>query len=314
MIWFLLACSSPETPVAVQEPEPAAIPIRLALNWFPEAEFGGFYEGVLGGHYADAGFDVEIIPGGPGAPTLQLLETGQVEVAITAADDLLIKRNKRVRAVGVWPAFQLAPNGLMTHAAGATSFEDVRGTVAIEPGSPFETFLSGKYGWDALGVERVPYTGSIGPFLADPAFVQQAYITSEPCVAKQKGVETNFLKASDAGWNPYGTLVAVPSPAPDWTEEFVAATHRAWLAYMAAPERANAKMSELNPDMTPELLACVSERQAEFVWGEDGLGAMTEERWQLMNDQLVELGLVPQDNPWRGAFVAFSAPEATGTP
>ncbi|MCP4807489.1 MAG: ABC transporter substrate-binding protein [Proteobacteria bacterium] len=317
-----LACSTPEpttaiAPAATLEPnrdEPALIPIRLALNWFPEAEFGGFYEGVLGGHYERAGFAVEIIPGGPGAPTLQLIESGQAEVAITAADDLLIKRSKRAKAVGVWPAFQLAPNGLMVHEAGAASFEDISGTVAIEPGSPFEAFLSAQYTWDDRGVTRVPYSGSIGPFLTDPTFVQQAYITSEPCVARSKGAATRFLKASDAGWNPYGTLVAVATPAPDWTEDFVAATQTSWQAYIDAPDRANARMSELNPDMTPELLACVSAAQAEFLTGTDGLGAMTEERWETMNRQLEELGLVPKDNPWRQAFLATDAPVATGTP
>ena len=90
MVWWIVACSGgqPEDVVSPAPANEAALQtVRLALNWYPEPEFGGFYEGVLGGHYAAAGFDVTIIPGGPGAPTLELLAAGQAEAAISAADE-----------------------------------------------------------------------------------------------------------------------------------------------------------------------------------------------------------------------------------
>ena len=117
MLMWLLACTgTPETP-----PEPGLQKVTLALNWVPEPEFGGFYEGVLGGHYAQAGFDVEIMAGGPGAPSLELLQSGKAQAAISAGDDLLLKRAKGIQAIGVWPAFQDAPNGLMVRDPGPTS-------------------------------------------------------------------------------------------------------------------------------------------------------------------------------------------------
>ena len=304
MLWMWLACSGddPETPVeAVQEIGP--IEVRLALNWFPEPEFGGFYEGVLGGHYEEAGFAVEIIPGGPGAPTLEQLSTGKVEAALTAADDLLLKRSRGLNVVGVWPAFQLAPNGLMAHGAGAGSFEEISGgNIAIELGSPLQTFLWSKYGWEGK-VAAIPYSGAIGPFIADKAFIQQAYITSEPCLAEAQGAEVNFLRAADAGWNPYGSLVALSDPPPPWADDFIAATHKAWEVYMDAPERGNAEISTLNDQMKPELMGCITEKQKPFVYGSDGLGTMSKERWDTMNAQLVELGLLPEGSVADGAWV-----------
>ena len=74
LVALLAACSgSPAPSDGPKEPEVQLTKVRLALNWFPEPEFGGFYEGALGGHYKSAGFDVEILPGGPGAPSLELL-------------------------------------------------------------------------------------------------------------------------------------------------------------------------------------------------------------------------------------------------
>lgn len=300
----LVACSDPPAP-ATDAPAgaPALTHVRLALNWLPEPEFGGFYEGVLGGAYKNAGFDVEILPGGPGAPTLELLASGQAEVALTSGDDLLLKRSKGASAVGIWPAFQLSPVGLMVRAdQGVQRFEDIQGgTVALEVGGPFQSLLWSRFGWEGK-VQMVPGTGSVATFLADPKLIQQAYITSEPCAVKAKGVETTFLKAADAGWNPYGTLMAVTDPPPAWAADFVKATKTAWEAYIADPARANAAITAANDQMDPATLGCVTEAQKPFLTGTDGLGAMTEARWNELNASLVQLGLLPAGSTAAGAW------------
>jgi ABC-type nitrate/sulfonate/bicarbonate transport system substrate-binding protein len=48
-------------------------PIRLQLNWVPEPEFGGLYQAQEDGTFAKHGLDVDITPGGAGAPTWQLV-------------------------------------------------------------------------------------------------------------------------------------------------------------------------------------------------------------------------------------------------
>lgn len=282
--------------------------LRLALNWFPEPEFGGFYEGALSGIYKDAGFDVEIVPGGPGAPTLELLSAGQAEVAITSADDLLLKRQRGVVAVAVWTGFQVTPAGLMVHAPGPVSFAEIQsGTAAIEVGSPMWTWIWKKNGWDGK-VQAVPYSGGVGPFLADPNLMQQAYITSEPCLVRAQNVEIEFLRVADAGWNPYGTVVALPEPMPEWAGRFVEATQKAWRSYLEDPTRANAEISRLNDQMRPELMRCITEAQRPFLEGTDGIGAMRAERWDATAGALVELALLPAGSTASGAWRAVSAP------
>ena len=290
MIWILLAAcggGSPDTDDLQT--------VRLALNWFPEPEFGGFYEGVLGGHYESAGFKVEIIPGGPGAPTLELLGTGRAEAAITAADDLLIKRSKGIQAIGVYPAFQNSPQGLMAHAvSGIESIGDVPpgSTIAIELGSPFQQFLWSTFLWGDT-VKSVPYTGLLGTFFTDESAIQQAYITSEPCLVKAKGGTPVFLEASSAGWNPYGSLLALTDPLPAWADEFVKATHKGWTAYLDNPTRANDAILKANDQLKPDLMACIVAAQKSYLTGTDGLGQMTATRWEAMNAQLIGLGLLP---------------------
>ena len=304
LLAFLLACAS--APAPAPDAAPARTPIRVALNWYPEPEFGGFYEAKLAGLYEKAGLDVTIVPGGPGAPTLELLGTGGAEVAITSADDLLLKRARGIQAVGLWPAFQDNPQGLMAHAeAGYATIEDIGkkpgARVAIEVGSPFQIWTWKRYGWEGR-VEAVPYAGTVGAFLADPAFVQQGYVTSEPCVAEAQGAKVTFLGAASTGWNPYASLVAVADPPPAWADAFVAATAAGWAAYQKDPGRANAEILRLNDQMKPELIGCITAAQSPYVQGTEGLGAMSAARWDAVVDNLVTVGLLPAGSAAQGAY------------
>ena len=67
-----------------------AQPLVLALNWKPEPQFGGFYAAQVSGYYAQNKLDVEIIQGGSGTPTIQMLLAGKVDYAIVSADEVVI--------------------------------------------------------------------------------------------------------------------------------------------------------------------------------------------------------------------------------
>jgi NitT/TauT family transport system substrate-binding protein len=190
----------------------------------------------------------------------------------------------------------------MAHAdAKLTKFEDIHGRIAIEAGSPFQQFLWGKYGWEGK-VEMVPSTGSIGPFAADPALVQQAYVTSEPCVAEGQGLTITFLPGRDAGWNPYSSLAVVrgADKAEPWAKAFRDASLAGWQGYLADPARANAEITKLNPNMPADRMGCIVARQKPFVEGTDGVGKMTAARWE---EAAAALRSVGQQADATGAWV-----------
>lgn len=302
LILVLLGCGGasapPSPPAGTATPAPQTH-VRVVLDWFPEPEFGGFYDAVANGTYKKAGLDVEIIPGGPGTPVLELLAAKHAEVAVGGADDLLVRRGKGLEAVAILPGFQDSPVGLMLHAeAGVARFEDLATpiasgprTIAIEAGSSFQEFLWKKYGWENR-VAMVPSTGSIGPFAADPNLVQQAFVTSEPCLAEAKGLHVTFLPGRDAGWNPYASLAIVRTADADapWAVAFRQASLAGWEHYLQDPTAANAIISGLNPDMGAERIACVTERQGPFVRGTDGVGKMSAERWTAIAAAMTSAG------------------------
>src|SRR5438105_9791106 len=87
--------------------------IRLALNWKPEPEFGGFYAADFAKH----GLDVDILPGGAGTPTVQMIGAGSAEFGIVSADEILLARARGNDVVAVFAAFQDNPQAIMAHAS-----------------------------------------------------------------------------------------------------------------------------------------------------------------------------------------------------
>jgi NitT/TauT family transport system substrate-binding protein len=58
-----------------------------------------------------------------------------------------------------------------------------------------------KYGY--TDAQMRPYTFNLQPFFNDPNIVQQAFPSSEPYQADQKGVKTKFFLLSAEGYPPY---------------------------------------------------------------------------------------------------------------
>ena len=85
--------------------------LRLALNWKPDPQFGGFYAAPFEKH----GLDVEILPGGAGTPTVQMIGAGSAEFGIVSADELVLARSLGNDVVALFAVFQNCPQGLMVH-------------------------------------------------------------------------------------------------------------------------------------------------------------------------------------------------------
>ena len=288
--------------------------VKLALDWLPEPEFGGFYAGREGGAYKRAGLEIEIQSGGAGVPVLQMVASGQADFGIVGADEVLNGNARGVDVIPVFAAFQTSPRGIMVHAArGAKGLSDVlaSGTLALEPGAPYAVFLKKKYGFDK--VRLVPYDGGVARFLADKDFAQQCFVTSEPIAARQKGSDPQVFLVADEGYNPYATLVitrrALWNEQPDKVRAFVRASREGWRTYLDEPGVANAVMAKLNPSIDAASWPEITAAQRPFIetaeTGRDHLGMMTAARWEKLGQQLVELGILKEAPPTSKYLVAL---------
>ena len=277
--------------------------IRLTLNWKPDPQFGGFYAAP----YQKHGMDVEILPGGAGTPTAQMIGAGSTEFGIVSGDELVVARSGGNDLVALFAVFQNCPQGIMAHASRhLSSIGDVlkEGTLAVQSGLPYARLLKKKFGFDRVKVVPSP-GGDISAFLRDEKFAQQCFVMSEPLQARHAGVDVKVFPVADIGYNPYTTVLATNGAQlksdPARAAAMVASVREGWRAYLDNPESTNAKMHELNPSMDAAAFAEVAEAQRSFIENAE-LGAMTAERWTTLIGQLAELGDIPQAIPAQDCF------------
>src|SRR5262245_61179989 len=91
-----------------------ATKVKLQLNWKPEPQFGGFYAAQVIDAYKKHGLDVEITPGGAGAPTVEMVGAGTVPFAIVSGDEIIRARANGNKIVALFAAYQTNPQGIMT--------------------------------------------------------------------------------------------------------------------------------------------------------------------------------------------------------
>ncbi|HAR31789.1 MAG TPA: hypothetical protein DCR65_09705 [Gammaproteobacteria bacterium] len=292
------------------EADPA--PLRLALNWKAEPQFGGFYAADVVGHFAANGLEVEIIEGGSGAPTIQVVGAQQVEYAIVAADEIVISHDRGAgNVVALFAVYQINPQAIMVHKSrGFKGIEDVMkndGTLLWQGGLPYAQFLSRKYA--PVRVRTAPYLGGIGNFQNDPTISQQCFATSEPLTAARAGLEVDTFMIADSGYNPYTTVLVTTrdrlASHPDEVKRVVAAVRAGWESYLADPSATNAAMSQINKAMDAATFRDSAAVQVPMIRPEglEQLGRMTSERWALLVQQLTELKVIRKAVNPDGLFV-----------
>jgi NitT/TauT family transport system substrate-binding protein len=274
--------------------------VTLQLNWYPEAEHGGFYAAVENGYYREEGLEVEILPGGADVPVVQKVAAGQADFGIENADRILLLRAQDAEVVAVLAPLQVSPRCLMVHkAAGVSTFGELSGfTIAMNAGEPYAQFLLA--GHLPKNVKVVPYTGGVAHFLRNPQHAQQGYSFSEPFLAREQGIEPTVLLVAEAGFNPYTSCLFTRATVADRDRELVrkmvAASVRGWKEYLRNPTPTNAAIHNLNPEMGLDILAFGAEAMRPLCLprGEEGapFGRMTAERWQTLAKQMTDIGVL----------------------
>ncbi len=274
--------------------------VQLALNWLPEPQFGGFYNALVSGEFEKNKLNVEILKGGSGTPTIQMLAKGVVDFAIVSAEEILLSndKNRRNQIIALFATFQVNPQILMSHKE--RNFRNISdllqsdGYLAWQSGLSYSLFLRKKY--PQIKVKMVPYLGGLTQFQKDKNLSQQGFITSEPLAAEKLGIKINTFLVSEEGFNPYTTVLAVKKDYylknKDLAERMVRSIRKGWDDYLNDPSLANNKMNELNPSMDKETFNKSAKSQENLIRSEGNLGSMNSERWKKLISQMKELNLI----------------------
>lgn len=302
-------------PSARAENSPGKESVKLALNWKPEPQFGGFYAAELGGVFNKNGLRVEILEGGAGTPVVQMVAAGRIDFGIVSGDELVISRSRGSDVVALFSTYQTNPQGIMTHASrGFKKLADVfasEGTLAVQTGLPYMMYLSKKFGKPKVRI--VPYLGGISNFLNDKTYSQQCFVTSEPLTAVKQGADPKTFLIAEEGYNPYTTVLITRSDVVKKNSKLVKAlvdsVRAGWRLYLDDPMATNQKMAELNKSMDLATFTSSAKAQKDLIetaeTRKNGLGFMTEKRWSELARQLKELKLIDTVPETKAMFIAL---------
>ena len=273
---------------------------KLALNWKPESEFGGFYEAQRTGLYQS--HSVEILEGGSGTPTAQMLMNGTVDFAIVSAEEIILSadRDPKRHLVAVFSVFETSPYIIMAHKEFKTKnlaqlFQDSSQTISLQKGLPYVEFLLKKF--NPVKAKIVPYTGGIALFKSNAKISQQGFITSEAIMADQAGFENKTWLVADEGFNPYITVLAVRvdflKNNKAQVQKMVEISRAGWIQYLQNPKLTNALMNQKNPSMSVQLIdAGLVKMKPLMKFAPMKLGQMQAERWAGLQKLMLELSLI----------------------
>lgn len=277
------------------------IPVSFQTDWYPQPEHGGFYDALLKGYYREEGLNVTILPGGPMNVAEQQVSTGSAQFAMGSSDRILEADSQGEPLVAVGATMQHDPQGILLHADSPVhSFTDLDGrTIAIKPGATWFEYIVRRY--NLKNAREIPATYSIANFLADPNYIQQIFVTSEPFFARKAGASVRTLLISDSGYAPYRVFFTSKSylaQNPAVVAKFVRASIRGWRDYMHDPSAVNADLMKLNPALAPEQMQFTWQALKDGHFVDDGnpanIGRMDPARWTAMYNQLSGLKLIAQ--------------------
>jgi NitT/TauT family transport system substrate-binding protein len=223
-------------------------------DWFPQAEHGGFYQALVKGYYREAGLEVEILPGGPGAAIKLSVAKGTADFGMYRSDDVIVAASRGMPLVIVGAVLQHDPEALLVHATSPVkTLADLNGRSVIAPPSmTWIPYVKKKYG---VNFDLRPLNYGLAVFLGDPGAIQQCMLTSEPYFAEQHGARVRALPLSDSGYDPYHAIIcrrALVRTNPELVKAFVGASIRGWHDYLEGdPAEANALILKRNNQMTP---------------------------------------------------------------
>lgn len=321
LLCLVAGCDRQNAASSSTQPGPTTLTkVKLQLNWVPEPQFGGFYEAKRLGVYEKRGLDVEVVPGGAGTPTVQMIGAGSVPFGVVSADEIVVARSRGNDVVALFAVYQTCPQGVMVHASrGFKEIGDVfksPGTLALQRGLPYADYLVRKFGV-AGDLRIVPSPGgNISAFLADKNFAQQCFVTSEPVLAGQQGSDPQTFLVADAGYNPYTTVLATSGSmlrsSPQQCRAMAEAALAGWTSFLMDPGPANELMRTLNRTMDARTFAESAAAQQRLIETKEttdiGLGAMTLERWRTLVQQLADLKVIDKAPPAEECFASFAPP------
>ncbi len=257
--------------------KPSTQPLRMMLDYFPNADHVGLYEALGAGDFTKAGLDVHVqVPTNPATP-LQLLAAGKVDVAISYEPELLLARAQGQPLAAIGAIVQRPLTSIVSLGSQRiTSPAQLRGKTVGTAGIPYQhaylTTILQRAGVPTGSVKEVNVGENLVPAMLSGrvSATLGAYWNYEAIQLQQLGRRTNVIHVENAGVPDYDELVLVVRESTianrnNVLRRFVQALARGYESVRRDPQAGVDALIAANPSLAPKLqLASVRATLASF--------------------------------------------------
>ena len=282
------------------------LPIKLQLDWKPNAQFAG----ILVAHhlkwYEAQGIDLQICPWAPYLNQVDVLKENE-NVIVSTEDNLLIRGRENGQAIkAIATMMQYSGIGWITlTSSGINSISDFKGKrIGIHgDGETAIKITLGQFGIDSNDVEIVEIGYDYPQLLQAGDFdAIQCLVMVEPLELADEGFEIQVIPAYKWGYEVYSQVIATSeqliTAEPDMIKRFLQITFDGWrYAFMHPQEAANIVVSqylhESNEPMQEKLIKALYPL---FIGqlGPEKLGWMDTSRWAKSIEYLTNYNVIQQ--------------------
>ncbi len=273
--------------------------VSLQLKWQHQFQFAGYYAAKIKGFYGDAGLDVDIIEGDPHVNIIERVTEGGAEYG-TGNSDILLAHYEGAPVVILAVIMQHSPYVLVTRSD--KSFQSIHDMVGkklmIEPHAAELIAYLSREGIAPDSYHSSPYT-DLQRFIDEEVDAVSVYLTDEPFLLQQQGIEFNTYYPASAGIDFYGdnlfTTRQEIDKHPDRVRRFREASLRGWEYALNNPDEIIEYIVRTYPERhSREQLVYEARKMRQLMYSElIAVGYMLPGRWQHIAEIYKGLNLLP---------------------
>lgn len=285
--------------------------VTIQLDYQVRGLHAPLFVGDVEGYFAEEGIVIDdILTGTSSGDTLRLVAQGQGDFGVADLPTLVTAQSQEVDVTAIVATQQYSPLGMCAKASrfDLQTPDDLRGlNVSVQASGSTYVFyqaLLAANGIDASEMTQLTVTPPYESYLVtDQVDVVPCYSDAEVPILETAAGELSILPGAEWGYDLYGTGLFVSDEMaesnPDLVQRFTNAYLAALQSVIDDPGAAAAILAESDPQRADnaelyqaQLEASIADTFTSEATDESGLGAMTEERWQITIDTLAEQGVI----------------------
>jgi len=300
---LLAGCSSGGSGDGGSEGSGDVTPVDFRLDFTWGSEHLGYIMADELGYYEDAGLDVSISEGQGSAIGATLLASGEADIAVIAAGEILAGASKGLPIQAVGSVLRSSPEAIIydTDKVQVSSPKDLEGhSIGVDTATSNGKMWLAAAAADGVDLDQVNQVNAgkavVQALLSGDVESIMGYSFNQGLQARAGGANVEFLSVADMGIDIPNHAIAVnkawAAKNTDAVGAFIEATKQGWQAVADDKEAALDVLMEQQPELDRDMMSQKLDIFLELVGPMDEFGTFDLAKWETLNQVYDEQGLL----------------------